>query len=132
MWMDTEALSFFRESGDLYTAREIAQTKPIFERKSTYSHFLRSNEWVQKVLPHAFSPLRDPLYKKKTSVWEKLYILGEPFAKALQLMIIKRHQTREIVKPHFLAFHPIDYRNLILKRYFTLLQKEQNYYEIGG
>ena len=89
MWMDTEALSFFRESGDLYTAREIAQTKPIFERKSTYSHFMRSNEWVQKILPHAFSPLRDPLYKKKTSVWEKLYVLGEPFAKVLQLMIIK-------------------------------------------
>ena len=90
LWMDTEALSIFQENGDLYTAREIAQAKPLFERKNTYNRFIKSNEWVQKILPHAFLSLHAPLYKKKKSLWGKVYVLGEPFAKSLQLMIMKR------------------------------------------
>lgn len=124
LWMDTQGLSFFQDNDDIYTAREIAQAKPLFDRKSTYNRFIESNKWVQKILPHAFLSLSDPLYKKKQSFWEWIFLLGEPFAKVLQLLIMKRHLTREIITPHFLAFHPIDYRNRILKRYLELLQNQ--------
>ncbi len=38
---------------NLYTAHEVAQLKPLFDRNHTYSRFIKKNSWVNNFLPHA-------------------------------------------------------------------------------
>ena len=53
LFLDGSALTIPVPSRNLYTAHEVAQVKPIFERKNTYQKFLASNSWVKDYLPNA-------------------------------------------------------------------------------
>ena len=48
--LSEDALEFLDH--DLFTAHEIVQMKPIFERDNTYQKFLRANGWVKEFLPN--------------------------------------------------------------------------------
>lgn len=128
--LDETALSWFENFQDLYTARELAQISPLFERDKAYHRLLAANKWLYKFLPnvHAFAVPRKIGTIKSIPVF-----IANPFFESLfrflQLSRMKRHHTREIVKKDVLAFHPIDYRSKTLKqlslkmRQFGLLTK---------
>jgi len=45
-----DALEF--PNRDLFTAHEIAQMRPIFDRNDTYQKFLQANSWIKDFLPN--------------------------------------------------------------------------------
>lgn len=121
--IEDTALRWPKNKHDLYTAHEIAHLYPLFERKNTYKRFLTSNEWVNSFLPNAITEKKTfPLIK-----WQRNYVSLNtlstlatfyPFeftAKLAQKYYMNRHRTNEIIKDNFLAFHPKDYRPIILK-----------------
>jgi hypothetical protein len=107
---------------DIYTAREIVQVKPLFERKGTYKQFLTSNGWVEEFLPNSLKV--DASIMGKT--WKRNYyslagvssiLMSRPIEllmKKFQKRYIQLHQTTETVKDTVLAFHPKDYRSNVL------------------
>jgi hypothetical protein len=111
---DETALSWFGNFQDIYTAREIAQMVPIFERDNTYQKFLLANSWIESFLPNiALSSLqKQGVSKKRESRFSKLFLnlFFESLTRFLQMSMMKRHRSIETVSKHVLAFHPYDYR----------------------
>lgn len=126
---DETVLDWFADKQDVYTAREIAQIVPLFEREKVYLHFIRSNRWIKNFLPNA-------AYQKAimgnsdnnvfvSFVYRIVFTsFFETICRVLQQMWMRRHQTREIITNHFLAFHPKNYRVKILEQ---LRIKSQQY-----
>lgn len=123
MLIDETALKMPKQN--LYTAHEVVQMRPIFERNGTHGRFIDANRWVGRYLPN----IKHGTTQKNTtpnntenffSVVLCRVLFGSVFeylAKRIQLYFIKKHQTTETVSNHFLAFHPIDYQGKILKEY---------------
>ena len=122
--LDETSLAWFEKNKDIYIAREIAQILPLFERNDIYQRFLFSNKWIQNFLPNigflSSSSLRsgrgnDRVGAKIINMFITNSFL-ESFLRFLQMSLIKRHQTNEIVTKHVLAFHPNDYRVKTLRQ----------------
>lgn len=115
--IDEKSILWDKDKQDEYTAHEIAQIKPLFERNKAYTQFLQKNEWITSFLPNAFSGQKNS-YKSSQKMTYVSYIFqrlltlppAEQLLRLLQNILIKRHQTTEIVTNHVLAFHPRDYR----------------------
>ena len=116
---------------DLYTARELAQLKIIFQRHQTHRHLYQANSWIKKFLPNWWQE------KKKTnfpSLLQPLPSFNNPFFSLLerlaawgQLYYMARRRTREKISSSLLMFHPQDAR----KRILTLYQKRLQEYGIS-
>lgn len=124
MFLDESSLSLPLDRHDIYTAHEIAQIYPLVDRNNTYLRFLSANQWIATFLAHAALGRKVRLQKLQQSLGENLLRILEPIARYVQVKYIKRHKTKEIVTSNFIAFHPIDYRSLIIKNYE---QKVRNY-----
>lgn len=119
MLIDEKVLEF--ENQDLYTAHEIIQLRPVFDRKNTYNKFLSANRWINKFLPNGID-IKSLRYKNTKRNLLNILIsqylsLFEPLAKLLQLLYMKKHRTKETAEDHFIAFHPFDYKSYVLKEY---------------
>ena len=132
--LDEAALSWFDNSKDVYTAREIAQIVPLFERNNMYHRFITANIWIKKLLPNVKENKRFvSIGSSNTALTVLSYCVSNLFfesvSQVLQMGWMKRHKTNETVTKHVLAFHPIDYRFKTLKqlrlkmRQFGLLTK---------
>lgn len=123
---------------NLYTAHEIVQLKPAFDRNSTYQKFINANKWVDAFLSNAMERIRNPHFAEASRGRQELGIkerknplfmihnslfVFEKFAKALQLWYMKKHRTKETIENHFLAFHPFDYKSFVLKEYNNRLKR---------
>lgn len=52
--MFTSELAALKSERDLFSAHEVLQMEPIFDRKNTYKKFLQANRWASKFLPNAW------------------------------------------------------------------------------
>lgn len=128
--IDTHGLHWPAAKQNIYTAHEIAQIQPFFDRDGMYEKFLFANRWITNFLPNSITVLPNVegrSWQRNQKFLQKVTLLGEsmPFAwvsKKLQLSLIKRHQTIEIVAPHVLAFHPNDYGPSVLRRFKEKIQ----------
>ncbi len=126
MFIDESAMAFPLEKRDLYTAHEIAQMKPLFDRGNTYQKFLSSNSWVKDFLPnHSQKNAEFSVVPRPVLLLSALEFL----AKIVQLWYMRRHRTNETVNDHILAFHPLDYKEIVLKEYEKRLRKYKLIYE---
>ena len=112
---DETALGFFADKQDIYTAREIAQIIPLFEREDMYRRFFNANDWIYKFLPNVVSQKTQQIREDSEIFLLFLcHIMNNTFfeimLRTVQIAWMSRHQTKEIVKKHVLAFHPNDYR----------------------
>jgi hypothetical protein len=129
MLIDENALAFPKQRNDLYTAHEISQIMPIFNRGRTYEKFLKSNIWIKKFLPNVFGknpkiPSVSKTHLINESIDYLLRIFGtEFFARNVQLWYMKKNITKETVSDSFLAFHPFDYKNYVLNNYKKKIAK---------
>lgn len=131
MIIDESALSFPRQRQDLYTAHEIAQLMPVFERGDMYNKFIDINKWVDKFLPNALERGTKQNQMQNNAevgfrVFQRIvqrFSALEWLARALQLWIIKQHKTTETISDHFLAFHPLDYKKKVLSEYKKRLRE---------
>ena len=122
MLIDEQALMFKKDRQNLYTAHEIVQLRPIFDRNNIYEKFIDSNRWVSKFLPNAMDRIRNyesRIMKGRSSLLIISYslLILEKLAQLFQLWYMKKHRTKETVESHFLAFHPFDYKSFVLKEY---------------
>jgi len=131
--IDESNLQWPPHKRDVYVAHEIAQVKPLFERKGMYRAFLQSNKWITTFLPNAFQGEQDIV----GTSWHRQYYTLAIISRILQLLPVnifvtwwqkrymQKHRTTEIVTNTYLAFHPYDYRAKTLR----LLQ--QKYADFG-
>ena len=93
-----------------FVAHEILQMKPIINKNNIYERFLQENKWVLKLFPNATVPV----IPAKAGIQSKIITFSisnkiESFLKNLQLRLINRHRTTEIVTDSQLWFHPDDF-----------------------
>ncbi len=129
MFVDEKHLAIPKEERDLFSAHEVVQLKPLYDRGGFYNKFLKANDWVKDYLPNAFEEnTRMSEYKKINKVnrggfdilrlhcFDNLSIL-EKICKFSQLWYLKKHRTKEVIKDGFVRFHPHDARKWILEKY---------------
>ena len=76
LWLDSTNLKINKQDQNLYTAHEVLQAKPLFDKSQTYQHFLKTNIWVKRFLGNAYS-----MSKVNTSTkqhYSKLWSLLSP------------------------------------------------------
>ncbi|OGH08883.1 MAG: hypothetical protein A2152_02735 [Candidatus Levybacteria bacterium RBG_16_35_6] len=121
MFLAEDALGLSAERRNMYIAREISQLMPIFQRDKIYEKFILKNDWIGKFMPNSVSCLRKEHARladeKRKIIGSKIIRILEKPLHSLQIKIIKRHQTKEVVAFNFVAFHPNDLSLLINKRY---------------
>ncbi|MBI2611766.1 hypothetical protein HYW54_03420 [Candidatus Gottesmanbacteria bacterium] len=124
MFVDENHLKIPPKEQDLYTAHEVLQMKPLWEKDNIYQKFLSQNQWVKKYLPNAYKP-KDTSDGKDTSEvsegllgwWRKQQSLLETLLKKLQLWYMKNRRTTEIINEGIIRFHPQDARIWIMEKY---------------
>ena len=121
MLIDEESLKLETTRQNLYTAHEIVQLKPLFNRKNTYEKFVNANKWILEYLPNGIDRIKNQESRIK-EIKHPLFIF-ERLAKIVQILYMKKHRTSEIVRDHFLAFHPFDYKDFVLKEYNKRLKR---------
>ncbi len=121
--IDEKNLKFQKSRQNLYTAHEIVQLLPLFQKDKTYFDFIRKNDWIEKYLPNFNERIkRYKIVSYDRSVFDRLSIslfnvlFLEKFAKFFQLGYMKRDITIEEIKDGFLAFHPINYEKKTLSK----------------
>lgn len=137
MFIDESSLSFLNERQDLYTAREIVQMKPIFERGNTYEKFITANLWVSRFLPNSLdrrtkqNPSASSGQATQNNTEERFSLVSclvlffsvlEYPSKKFQLWYMRKNITTETISDKFLAFHPFDHRKKILKEFSKKLK----------
>jgi predicted nucleotidyltransferase len=114
--IDEAKISFPSDRHDIYTAHEIVQLKPLYERACMYSKFLKANNWTNKIIPNLnVQQKKDSNMIKKskfTAIFNIniIYLLPEHLLRRVQIEIMKKHKTTEMVSRYVLAFNPKDYR----------------------
>ena len=118
----------FFENQDLFTAHEIVQLLPVFEKDKAYQKFINANSWVKDILPN-WQVSQKPIFSKRQSYLDKLMIVIlkiiflEKILKTLQRFYMRKAVTREKLEDGFIGLHPFDYKEHILKDYDQTIAK---------
>jgi hypothetical protein len=121
MFFVVTALKLPKNEQNMYTACEIAQAKPLWERGPVHQLFLAENSWIGKFLPNFNLP---PEPKLPPSKWRfpPLDWL-ESFVYKIQLAYMAKRRTKEIVTPERILFHSQDLPSKILNSYQKRLKE---------
>lgn len=114
MFFDEKSLQVPIFKQNEYVAHEVLQMKPIINKSGAYERFLEANKWVVNYFPNSKSnlPAGRQVSKPKTSN-SKTGNLIEYLLKQLQLRLINRHRTNEIISQGQLWFHPNDFQKKV-------------------
>lgn len=117
LWLDETALAVPSPKRNLYTAHEVAQIKPLWNRGRTYQQFLSANRWISRYLPN----IRIPISPMGPISPISLIIILNRLAFRLQLWYMRPRLTRETVTLHAAFFHPRDTSRLVMRQYHRRL-----------
>ena len=115
MWLDESDLVWRKPDRNLYTAHEIAQIIPLFNKAKTYEKFIFSNKWILDYWPNAVEignwklEIGNSTSTPKTTIFEQI-------AYKIQLLYMKRKISREVVTPTRALFHPHDWGKVVLNK----------------
>ncbi len=111
---------------NLYTAHEVAQVKPIWQRGNIYQHFTKANSWVKRYLPNWQPYPLDVFNTNKQSrfsaIASGILSVAEPIAKFVQLRYMHRRITSEKIGDTQLFFHPGNTQQYVLGKYEAKLK----------
>lgn len=129
MFMDGSQLLFPSERQDVYTAQEIMHVVPLMSRNNTYKELITINKWIKKFLANAYQFSLENLIKeeqksRQDEIIYRFLLMGEPWMKRIQAWYLKRHHTTETITTVLLAFHPRDYRNIVLNKFKKTVGKK--------
>ena len=114
LWIDQNALTMPDMPQNAYTAHEIAQVVPLYNKMGTYSQWISKNDWVNGYWPHAISLSPNTLRKSSSSTSRILVFLNTVFY-VIQRMYMHGKITREKVTIHYAYFHPFDWGEVVMK-----------------
>lgn len=127
MFLDEDHLILSNKDRNVYIAHEVLQAKPLFDKESTYTKFIRLNVWVKKYLPNAYNYKLESLLKSaKDKNNQLLPILNIAFLLSgmiehplswIQKIYLKSKRTSEIIEEGVIRFHPRDTRNWVINGY---------------
>ena len=127
MFVDEAFLEISKKRQNLYTAHEVLQMKPLFQRENKYKKFLNANMWVEEYMPNSLKGIMNNelgIKKKKESKFIiYFFFFLNPIARKLQYFYMKNHISKEVISDTILAFHPIDYKAKILSAYNKRIKK---------
>jgi D-beta-D-heptose 7-phosphate kinase/D-beta-D-heptose 1-phosphate adenosyltransferase len=126
MFVDEENMRIPENERDLFSAHEVVQMKPIYDRDNTYGRFLRANEWVRKYMPNSIDSrftIHDSRFKKSRVTCYVLRVTAfiEQLVKKIQLKYMQSRHTNEVISDGYLRFHPSDARKFVIRRYRQIL-----------
>ncbi|MBI4080885.1 MAG: hypothetical protein HY430_03900 [Candidatus Levybacteria bacterium] len=134
MVLDESDLSLPKKRQNLYSAHEVVQLVPLVEREKAYERFVGANAWVFQFLPNSKTLIQQNkahIVKRQTNYFSNaayaVLVVVEPFAKLLQMILIRRHKTTETIDQFLLAFHPVDYQKKVEKAFQKRLQAYKLY-----
>ena len=121
LWLDETALAIPKASQNLYTAHEVYQIKPIFDKDNTYKRFLSENSWSKDYLPNAIQSRRPikPLPFRNGNIGDLFNLI----AFKIQHTYMKQKITNEKISLHSAFFHPRPTGQIILKHYQDRLKE---------
>ncbi|MDQ3009026.1 MAG: hypothetical protein M3Q81_05570, partial [bacterium] len=88
----------------LYTAYEVLQAKPVFDRCSISAQLTAQNHWITKYLPHQRLPKAKHKFTPPST--SAVFDFLDRVAYQLQYRYMKPHITREHVTREMAFFHP--------------------------
>jgi len=119
LYLSEAALGMKRQ--DLFTAHELVQIFPIWERKDTYARLLNANQWIKDYFPNYSLPVQKRIAPAKPAFF--LLTVLEHLVARLQWVYMLPKRKREIVTWDQLFFHPKDVRTTILSQYEERVQR---------
>lgn len=126
MFMTEDALTLPKHEQDLFSAHEVLQMVPLWERGQAYRRLLFHNTWVKDFLPAAWraktSIMIRPDAKRYGWIWQWLGGL-EYLAKAIQLTYMESRRTNEVIAAGMIRFHPQDARVWVKKKFALRLKR---------
>jgi hypothetical protein len=128
MFLDEESLKLPLSEQNLFTAHEVCQLHPVWDRGAIYQRFLKENLWAEKYLANFFKKSDLPFAsgsKKRVNVklGNRLVNFLEFLVYRGQLTYMRPRQTREIAEPFRARFHPQDCRDWVLEKYRRRLRE---------
>lgn len=135
MFADEDHLGIPEYERDLFSAHEVLQMKPIWEKDNMYHKFLKANEWVRGYLPNAYRELTLAKSDKNTSDGgpatagtpprrrNQVIKITETLLKKFQLWYMRNRRTTEVIKEGIIRFHPQDARVWVLKEFKERIDK---------
>lgn len=138
LFFDGSDLQVPEQKRNLYVAHEIVQMKPLYMKGDIYERFLNANEWVKEYLPNydvarytvsrleagslPFRTLKSgtglPTSLQTGILAPFISLVGfifEPLFKQLQLFLIQKHLTNELVSNTQMWFYPDDFEEKLKK-----------------
>lgn len=121
LMLSEDALEF--PDRDLFTAHEIVQMRPVFEKDNTYQKFINANRWVFDFLPNWKPDAALRLVSSSAPGKPFSHLTIQPFslleklAYRLQLKFMEKKRTTEVTTPSVIRFHPQDIRQKVLDEY---------------
>lgn len=109
LWLDTLTLPVLKNRRNIYTAHEVLQVKPIFDRGQTYRKFIKSNHWTRHFLANAYRKLSqgNAVTKHNAIISCLLAPINYTFF-LLQYLYMRSKITTEKVSLHSAYFHKHD------------------------
>ncbi|MDO9027280.1 MAG: hypothetical protein Q7U68_00210, partial [Candidatus Roizmanbacteria bacterium] len=117
-----------------FVGHEVLQMKPIINKNYTYEKFLKANLWVYDIFPNSswimskVKSQKSKIQVKSQNYFKNFKLLTltsnfllltfnfiESILKNLQLTLINRHRTTELISNFQLWFHPDDFEKKIKK-----------------
>ena len=113
MWLDETNLTWPKKERNFYTAHEIAQLMPLFDKQNTYQNILNNNLWIKEYWPNSVKIEKNKRHYKYIRP-NKLESLIERLFYKSQRFYMNNKRTREVISSNKAIFHPID-RSIIIK-----------------
>lgn len=131
MLVDEHFLYLAKERQSLYTAHEVMQMMPLFQRNGMYEKFIKANLWIKKFMPNALRRRTKRNFTKNHTENVLSVFVGfiqrfsalEEFVKKFQLWYMRKHRSTEYISDKTLAFHPRDYTYEVINLYKERLKK---------
>lgn len=118
LFFDEKELEIPDFKKNYYISHEIIQLKPLINKFNTYEIFLYRNRWVCDIFPNVkIKKIRqDPISRPSTTIttfsrMTPIVDFIENFLKKIQLYLINKHKTKEIITNSQLWFFPEDFED---------------------
>lgn len=111
MWM--ESSSMFIEKQDLYTAHELVQIKPLFDKNNIFTKLLKINNWAIDYWPNAYKMQSRRTEEQESLNWAGnllifIFTIFNPLMFWMQYVYMKTKITNEQIAYRRAFFHPKD------------------------
>lgn len=115
MFVTVHGMSIPVHERNLYTAHEVLQVVPVWQRDQTYRDFLMANDWVKAYLPQAWQERREAAPARSAAgaaAWQQagrsILRRVDGLAGWMQRRYMQGGRTTEVVSNDMLRFHPND------------------------